>query len=233
MFSLDRCFSNCRAKVDVSIPLRMITVCNGTCDYSVRYLWAISEITAWKAGSPVTKEVDHLLENTLTARDYDTLAIKENTLLSGREYRISVKIVAPEFSETVAVYDFLTSIPPFGGNCTVDPTTGTALLTRFRFKCEGWEDDDILLSYKVYYKMEESSYILADTGTKQLYSVRLPEGKAADSYEVETRVDIVDFLGSASSVDLRVTVCKLNVEPSHVHAFQHSGSLLFEGRCKM
>jgi hypothetical protein len=40
------------------------------------------------------------------------------------------------------------NLPPEGGNLTVAPRSGVALVTTFRLYCLGWVDEDLPLSYR-------------------------------------------------------------------------------------
>ena len=188
-----------------SARLRLTTFCNGTCDQSVSYHWTLYEISAWDKGKADTKPVDYLLESTLTEWDYDTLAIKENSLRLNQSYLMSVRVEVYGYVETIAMYDFSTNSPPTGGWCKVDPPSGNVLVTSYKFKCHEWTDDDLPLMYKIYYKMDES-YILGSHGRTHYYLISLPQGTSAGNYEIQTRVDIVDSLGALSSVSLNVKV---------------------------
>lgn len=198
-----RCFSNCGLKVDPSARLRLVTSCSGKCDTTDEYFWTLFEITAWEDGDPVTKDQSHLLE---TAVSYDNLVIKENVLTPGKDYGVTVKVETSGAGEIISAYYFKTSSPPSGGNCSVSPTEGKALETRFEFKCKGWEDEDISIFYEVYYKTSETPYVLALEGAVKTFSVLLPEGESGQSYTIQTKVDVVNFLGTRSSVHFNVTV---------------------------
>ena len=53
-----------------------------------------------------------------------SLAFKAKQLTGGRVYRLRADGKLYGFTDTFTEYEFTTNLPPYGGNCTIDPHEG-------------------------------------------------------------------------------------------------------------
>ena len=56
-----------------------------------------------------------------------SLGFKAKQLIGGRVYRLRVDGKLYGFSDTFTEYEFITNLPPYGGNCTIDPNEGKGI----------------------------------------------------------------------------------------------------------
>ena len=56
-----------------------------------------------------------------------SLAFKAAQLAGGRVYRLRADGKLYGFTDTFTEYEFVTNLPPYGGNCTIDPHEGEVL----------------------------------------------------------------------------------------------------------
>ena len=152
----------------------------------------------------------NLRDSILTKSSSPGLVLKESTLRQNQQYRFVVSAdttaIATGMRRSNASYEFKTNSPPIGGQCTVAPPSGVALVTIFTFNCTGWEDDDIPLMYKIFYMIEGERYMLAGYGTNSSMAIGLPQGDSANNHEIEIKIDIVDVLGVFHTESLTLKV---------------------------
>ena len=55
------------------------------------------------------------------------MSIKQKSLVGGRIYRMMVHGKVYGYAHTFTEYEFLTNLPPYGGSCSIDPTSGKLL----------------------------------------------------------------------------------------------------------
>ena len=67
------------------------------------------------------------------------IIIKADQLTGGSTYRLKVTATPGIGPAGNAAYQFRMNAPPHSGQCTVSPTTGEALRTKFDFRCNGWQ----------------------------------------------------------------------------------------------
>ena len=67
------------------------------------------------------------------------IIIKADQLTGGFTYRLKVTATPGIGPAGNAAYQFRMNAPPHSGQCTVSPSTGEALRTKFDFRCTGWQ----------------------------------------------------------------------------------------------
>ncbi|XP_055877063.1 polycystin family receptor for egg jelly-like [Biomphalaria glabrata] len=58
-------------------------------------------------------------------------------------YLIVLNIKVSNYAESKAMHVVYTNVKPYGGTCTVKPSSGKALETIFSFKCTDWKDEEM------------------------------------------------------------------------------------------
>ncbi|XP_041369726.1 polycystic kidney disease protein 1-like 2 [Gigantopelta aegis] len=103
-------------------------------------------------------------------------------------------------------YQFRTNQSPEGGSCSVDPTSGQALITKFTVSCPGYKDDDSPLTYSVYLNKKGKSDTLLYQGNEETTSLVLPAGPPQSDSWLQLTVHISDSLDTITNFTLRAKV---------------------------
>ena len=149
-------------------------------------------------------------ENT-SHSSYPNLIIKRNLLQGDHKYKLVVTATLSEGNYGKASYSFEVNSAPKGGICDVEPRVGHVLLQKYKFWCSGWHDPDEPLSYEIVHVngiMESMLYYGGEANT----IIELPLGDEGDNYTMNITVRVIDKFGSATSIDLRVQVQRINRE---------------------
>ena len=87
----------------------------------------------------------------LNGRKEINLRIKYSDLLNGIN-EIEYKIINPKTQKEFKKYiKFEKGLSPYGGSCSVNPTTGISFLTEFTFFISDWKSSSLPLFYKIKY----------------------------------------------------------------------------------
>eukprot|EP00466_Bigelowiella_natans_P019506 jgi/Bigna1/144407/aug1.87_g19115 len=92
-----------------------------------------------------------LNDQTLLTKDTNCtlLVLRPHTLTSGKSYqfRLMVRdVTSGTYAESVA--NVVVNAPPTLGTCSVSPSRGVSMHTKFRFGCSEWADEDVPLLFE-------------------------------------------------------------------------------------
>ena len=126
---------NCREIASLSTQLSLASSCVGSGCIDAEYKWQLFTVDV--DGSVIPEKL--IRDMTDTKLNNTGIVIKQNELKKGLRYRLQVT-VSPKRGQAVgqSTYEFRTNAPPHSGRCTVSPTTGEALKTKFTISCKGW-----------------------------------------------------------------------------------------------
>ena len=135
------------------------------------------------------------------------IVIKKNSLSIGIIYRLAVLVSNTDGFAGISAYDFLTSLPPVGGTCTIEPSSGIALRTYFTLRCSGWTSSNTPLSYQfqvlLYHGLTSVVYHGFNTSVESL----MPSGDLSQNFTLKLNVTVSDSNGaSATYANLTVQV---------------------------
>ncbi|XP_041364036.1 uncharacterized protein LOC121379460 [Gigantopelta aegis] len=136
------CVINCEMKTAVSSDLSVESECLscvGQERFQARYSWTLTR----KNSKEKQIIVPHFQQNIINTGDNQSaIVIKKDFLEPGQEYSLNLWMNLPgSKSSGFASLAIVTNIPPRGGNCSVQPTTGYAYQTGFVISCFGWQDE--------------------------------------------------------------------------------------------
>lgn len=202
-----RCLINCGSKVIPSVKLSIESTCEGSqCLDISSYHWILyqgdkSNPIVWKQSNDL-----HLMTSTLP--NSSRIVIKENSLNSGINYRLAVLVSNGDGFTGISVYDFSTSLPPTGGKCTIEPSSGIALITYFSLSCSGWASSNIPLSYQFQLQLYNGLTSLVYHGLNTSVESLLPStGDLSQNFTLKLNVTVTDGNGaSATYANLSVQV---------------------------
>ena len=201
-----RCLINCGPKVVPSVKLSIELTCQGSqCSNITSYHWILyqrdkSNPTVWKSFNDL-----HLM--TSTPLNSSRIVIKENSLIRGVSYRLAVLVSNTDGFAGISAYDFLTSLPPVGGTCTVEPSSGIALRTYFTLSCSGWTSSNTPLSYQFQVQLSNGLNSVLYHGFNTSVEALSPSGDVSQNFTLKINVTVTDSNGgSAKYVNLSVQV---------------------------
>ena len=156
--------------------------------------------------SPYWRPMQNLRNLTYTELDNKNIAIKPNSLIGGRTYRLTMtaKIVGRRAAR--AVMTLRVNKPPVGGQCTVDIPSGFADDTNFTFTCYGWQDDDVPLSYEQNYRNSYGLMTMIYYGLRNSITSALPIGDPEKNFTTNVVVRIFDSYRAYTEYVLPVQV---------------------------
>jgi len=134
------------------------------------YFWTISHFTR-----------DN---NYLNGRKENRLKVSNEDLLIG-ENNFEIVVIDPNykisnyFTRYTKIYSYFKNIAPYGGGCTVSPTSGISLKNRFKFEFLGWRSNTTSLVYNIkYLNSNKIFYDLTNEGIldKSYESIYFPFG---------------------------------------------------------
>ena len=201
-----RCLINCGPKVVPSVKLSIELFCQGSqCSNITSYHWILyqrdkSNPTVWKSSNDL-----HLM--TSTPLNSSRIVIKENSLIRGVSYRLAVLVSNTDGFAGISAYDFLTSLPPVGGTCTIEPSSGIALKTYFTLSCSEWTSSNTPLSYQFQVQLPNGLNSVLYHGFNTSVEALLPSGDVSQNFTLKINVTVIDSNGgSAKYVNLSVQV---------------------------
>ena len=203
-----RCRVNCARKISTSIKLSVESHCERQCYNITSYKWMLYEA---RQSAPTSNSVWHrrqdlqlLLKTPFNSR---SLVIRENALIGGKRYRLAVIVNTTDGFSVMTANDIFTAVAPYGGNCSVSPSTGISLKTDFYLRCYEWKSDSDPLSYQFQYQLENGLYSMIYHGMNNSIITWLPSGNISDNFLVKFLIIITDHYGaSAPAVHLTVQV---------------------------
>ena len=160
-----------------------------------------SNPTVWKQSNDL-----HLM--TSTPLNSSRIVIKENSLKRGMNYRLAVFVSNADGLAGISAYDFLTSLPPVGGTCTIEPQSGIALKTYFTLSCSGWTSSNTPLSYQFQFQLNNGLDSVVFHGLNTSLESLLPSGDLSQNLTLNLNVTVTDSNGAS------VTYTNLSVQVS-------------------
>ena len=140
-----------------------------------------------------------------TQVDSKNLVIKQQTLVPGWSYRITVDVLSPNGSYGWAAYQFGTSAAPTGGTCHgTQLDKGAAIGVWLNITCQGWKDGNLPLRYEFYRELQDGAFDMLSYGVHS-YSVLHVSPSVGDDV-VRFKVSIINVVGVASEVRLSIKV---------------------------
>uniref|UniRef100_H2XP11 Uncharacterized LOC100185837 n=1 Tax=Ciona intestinalis TaxID=7719 RepID=H2XP11_CIOIN len=187
-----QCLSNCHWKV----ASQRAIILQAECSECVRHTWALNS------------EVYTLCE------DQSTCKIPVARIAASRSGTQTIEttvILTPGVNslgnQATAMYNFEIKTAPSDGSCNISPTTGTAFVTMFTVKCQGFLESTDRIKYKFTVKTKKLGEYLAQSGyDNTLEDVTLPKGDLPHN-EVAILVDVCDG-ESCSRYTLKAEVVK-------------------------
>lgn len=193
-----RCLINCGPKVVPSVKLSIQLICRGSqCSNITSYHWMLyqrdkSNPTAWK-------QSNDLQLITSTPLNSSRIVIKENSLNQGMNYRLTVLVSNTDGFAGISAYDFLTSLPPVGGTCSIEPSSGIALRTYFTLSCSRWTSSNTPLSYQFQVQLYNGLTSVVYHGFNTSAESLMPSGNMSQNFTLKINVTVSDSNGATAS----------------------------------
>lgn len=199
-----RCVLNCGSPVSASSRISVRTDCLlAHCPQSLTYRWKLFS----KNGShPYSKWLLQTnISNLLATEDVSkNLVIKEQRLLPGFSYRITVDVLLSNGSYGWAAYQFVTLTAPSGGTCHVIQLHQEAAIgVWLNITCHGWKDDSVPLRYEFYRELGDGAFDMLSYGVRPYSTVHI---SPSTEDVVRFKVSIVNVVGVASEERLSIKV---------------------------
>ena len=165
------------------------------------FSWADPLNSSWS-------EVYQLQAITGTTINSSNLVINPNTLIPGRDYRLTVDIanVNREDSNGYAVWLFKTSTIPAGGKCTANISSGVAVDTAFILHCTNWDDPNAPLLYEFVLPLADGLSTILSYGYSTAVELILPPGDPLKNYTLTIKVVITSSIGSRVDTSINMNV---------------------------
>ena len=186
----------------------METVCEGAgCETIKEYKWKLflQEGNKWT-------EVHNLQEMVSSSLDGPVVVLSGSpSLRANAEYKfVSSLFFIDETTEhreiTFHTNALPKSSPTAESKCFVSPQRGQAVIDDFVFKCEGYTDEDLPLSYQ-FSLSSPTGLVLFQSGFSPSATARLPLGDPENDYSTSVNISIVDAYGAAIRTTVYVQVC--------------------------
>ena len=204
-----RCLINCKPKISPSAKLSVESHCReNQCLKIQTYAWRLYEqISTANNSKRQWQKIEDFQLIASTPLNSSAIVIKENSLDSGRKYRLVLYVLTIDHVSGRSVYDFLTAKPPSGGKCSITPSIGVSLATNFKLSCNSWTSDATPLNYKFQYKLDNGLYSVIYNGLNNSIFSWLPPGNQSDNNTVKFIITVTDQYGvSAPPLQLSVRV---------------------------
>ncbi|KAM3833276.1 uncharacterized protein M6D78_011138 [Vipera latastei] len=208
------CIENCGTSVISTQRFSLSGKCGNCREIKSSYYWSLR--------SAQSNEVKlDWSSRTTTGRSSSYLHFKAFALVSIAEesYILSLKVTSKDGQSSICEYSFYVNAPPQIGKCVLNPRVGTAFLTKFIIQCNGFEDRNQPLAYKVIaasdqIKISSISSIQNNTLGIIIYAGHeakmpwsfLPPGRPSQNSALTIYVQVSDALGASSQVALQATV---------------------------
>ena len=126
------------------------------------------------------------------------MVIEKNSLGAGENYTLVVFVKAADGLKGMSLHGISTSLPPTSGNCSVEPASGTSLVTNFTLKCDGWESENGPLSYRFLVNLQNSLTSSFYHGLNNSVISFLPSGVSSENYELNVTLTVTDKDGASA-----------------------------------
>ena len=98
----------------------------------------------------------------------------------------------------MSAYDFSTALPPEGGTCTIEPSSGISLRTYFNLSCSGWTSSNTPLSYQFQYQLYNGLTSVVYHAINTSIVSRLPSGNKSNNFTLDFTVIVTDSYGAST-----------------------------------
>ena len=192
--------------VSPSVKLSVQAQCHGSqCSEISSYEWILYEL--YRSNSSVVWRKQDLQPITDTPLGSSYIVIKERSLTGGENYRLKLFATTRDGLQGMSAYYFTTALPPTGGICGINPSSGISLKTEFNLTCIDWKSDQNPLSYKFHYQLENGARSMLYQGLNNSVISWLPSGDILTDYSIKLILTVTDKVGaSAPAVYLLVKV---------------------------
>ena len=145
-----------------------------------------------------------------TQDDSQNLVVKQQMLVPGWSYRITVDALSLDGSYGRAAYQFDTLDVPFGGTCHVtQPNMQAPVGVWLNISCHGWDDNRVPLTYEFYHASDHGGYDMLSYEVQSFTVVHI--SPLFGENVVRLKADIVNVAGVAKEIDLSIKVCMVRV----------------------
>nr|XP_032812314.1 polycystic kidney disease and receptor for egg jelly-related protein-like [Petromyzon marinus] len=198
-----RCDDNCKDRVATSESLSLSVVCmncGGAKD--VAFSWTLK----------AQQIISNLEEIASTGVHEQGLALIPDALETRTHYTATVSVSAQGAVTTEASYGFVTSVSPYNGSCSSEPTAGLAGITGFQLRCEGWLSDSDSsgrasdLTYEWWLKWPLHDQLLCSSRLSLTPELLLPRGDADTGGRLTLAAAVCDAVGQCTKVAVYVQV---------------------------
>lgn len=174
-------------------------------------MWSIYEAETSQARYALWKLNTSVLQNSnVTSFTSPVVVIPPNTFSARKRYKIQIRAKLLRGVEGLVEYDRHVNSPPSNGSCDITPRAGHVFITRYTYKCSGWKDPDVPLSYQVSVVNEEDDGSGGESllyyGKKDRETIILPLGNSKDDYYLTLVFRIQDKYNSVVASKKRVQV---------------------------
>ena len=126
---------------------------------------------------------------------FKNLVFKANFLKPETSYVIRLRQESDNY-KGLTEYSFKTSRPPHNGNCSVEPTEGTAFKTIFTFRCLNWKTKHVPLFFIIsYFDPYTHLKTTLAQGEENEFTAKLPAGDPTNNL-LEIHFRVTDALGA-------------------------------------
>jgi hypothetical protein len=131
-----------------SSQLGLEVTCQGN-GCRLTYTWDIyRQIGSDLNGNPVWQRKSYVQSILMSKLSSPGFVVRPNQLEGSTTYRCTVSVNTPGLATSYSEYTFTTNAPPTGGQCSISPLSGEALVTSFRLSCSAWSDTETPLKYQ-------------------------------------------------------------------------------------
>ena len=206
IFHSFRCDQNCFSPARTSSAISFRTDCStASCPRSLKYHWKLlgkNSNLLYSNWIPHTNFSNFLA----TKEDSQNLVVKQQMLVPGWSYRITVDALSPDGSYGWAAYQFDTLDAPSGGTCHVTQLNTEATVgVWLNISCHGWDDNRVPLKYEFYHASDDGEHDMLSYGVQSVAVVHI--SPLLGETIVRLKVDIVNIAGVAREIELSIKVC--------------------------
>ena len=188
---------NCGPDIITSIKLSIESICQGSqCSTITSYSWILYQ---GDQSDPVTwKRKSDLRLMASTPLNSSRIVVKKNSFIGDEKYRLTVLVTNADGFAGMSAYDFSTSLPPEGGTCSIEPSSGISLKTYFNLSCSGWTTYNTPLSYQWRYQLSNGLNSVVYHGLNTSVVSLLPSGDVSNNFMLDFTVTVTDSYGAST-----------------------------------
>ncbi|XP_032239241.2 uncharacterized protein LOC5513821 isoform X2 [Nematostella vectensis] len=223
-----RCVHNCQVRVDPTEILSISGLCSENCHSNVTKTWTLYNRNGSSNHWDLVSDFKSMV---ISSEDQYSLVFQKNVLKIGSMY--TVRLTADNKDGGIlglSEYQFNTSVPPYGGDCRIEPNEGFAMKTQFTFRCHNWTVENEPALYRFGYRevYTDLRNILFST-SKIESALLLPAGHAKNNSLLDVFVVIEDFLGVSTTWEgsIKVLTRQLNTTELNSLVLQDNSQLNF------